>query len=80
MNPNGRPKKSEEEKLLPASFRLPPATIEALDEAVAKEHTTRSVFLRQAIEEKINREEIKTTNSTRLITINISEPITIHIN
>lgn len=54
MNPNGRPKKTEEEVLKPASFRLPPETIKLLDKAVSKAGITRSIFLRQAIEEKIN--------------------------
>lgn len=54
MNPNGRPKKSEDEVLKPASFRLPPATIKKLDDAVKEEGISRSIFLRKAIEEKIN--------------------------
>lgn len=54
MNPNGRPKKKENEVLAPASFRLPPVLIEKMDKYIKEEGTTRSIFLRNAINEKIN--------------------------
>lgn len=51
MNPNGRPRKTPEEKGIQISIRLPKELLDRVEKTVRKSYSTRSIFIRQAIAE-----------------------------
>lgn len=55
MNPNGRPRKTIEEKGVQISIRLPKELLDRVEAAVKKSYSTRSIFIRQAIAEYFER-------------------------
>ena len=55
MNPNGRPRKTPEEKGVQISIRLPQELLERVEQTVKKSYSTRSILIRQAIAEYFER-------------------------
>ena len=65
MNPYGRPKKTEEEKGVQISIRLPKTMLERLD--LESKYIGRSAFIRKALAELFEAETSESSNAVNII-------------
>ena len=65
MNPYGRPKKTEEEKGVQISIRLPKTMLERLD--LESKYIGRSAFIRKALAELFESETNESSNAVDII-------------
>lgn len=65
MNPHGRPKKTEEEKGVQISIRLPKTMLERLDSE--SKYIGRSAFIRKVLAELFEAESDESSNAVDII-------------
>ena len=65
MNPYGRPKKTEEEKGVQISIRLPKTMLERLD--LESKYIGRSAFIRKVLAELFEAETNESSNAVNII-------------